>query len=66
MAKQPPAMLLRVQDWAPNADDFELIDVFAEIYVEFQNRGMSLKPFMADPEPVLKLKKRRFQWLSSV
>lgn len=52
MAKQ--SMLARVQFWAPTASELDLVDVFAEIYVEFQNRGMTLKPFMADPEPLRK------------
>lgn len=47
-------MLARVQFWAPTASELDLVDVFAEIYVEFQNRGMTLKPFMADPEPLRK------------
>lgn len=44
-------MLERIQEWAPVAKEGELIDVFAEVYVEFQNRGMTLKPFMDDPNP---------------
>lgn len=44
-------MLNRVQVWSPLASDDDLIRVFAEIYVEFQVRGLPLRLFMADPEP---------------
>lgn len=52
MAKQ--SMLARTQEWLPLASDDDLIHVFAEIYVEFQIRGLPLRPFMADPEPIKK------------
>lgn len=47
-------MLNRTQEWLPLASDDDLIHVFAEIYVEFQIRGLPLRPFMADPEPIKK------------
>lgn len=52
-------MLDRIQEWMLTATDEELIDVFAEIYVEFIDRKLPLAPFMVDPfepdpEPVRK------------